>query len=574
PSKWSAETPTLYTAVLDLGDDLGGELVSHRVGFRKVEIKGRVFMVNGQPVKLKGANRHEMNPNTGHHVTEADMIEDLKMLKRANCNHVRTSHYSNDPRWYELCDEWGIYLVAEANAECHGLYDVLDREPRFERMVVDRNRANVENFKNHPSVLIWSMGNECGGGSNMRKAEEVVRTMDPSRPTHYESFGEGANNPAGIDSHMYTQPDDLERIANDATLTKPMYLCEYAHAMNNSMGSIGDYNDLFDKYPALMGGAIWEWQDQGLWNRRDPKRPYLAYGGGFGDKPNDQYFIHKGVVFADRSPKPHFPEVKRAYQWISFRDLGDGKIAVKNRFAFTDLSKYSLKWTVTSDSGVLTTGTMPLSSVTPGEEKTMVLALPKVKAKPGTTYYLNLAAVLRAPERWAERGWEIANAQFPLPVAESTLVQAPKGDLEIDRAPDGGVEIKGAGFGLTFDRATGTLSQMSEKGRNLLSPGGGPQLHLWRAQHRNDDAWAARGWAVNGLADLQREVLDLRVEKGRAGGAVVSSSVRYTGKNGFTALHLARYTVYGDGTVAVDNAVSPSGRNIALARMGVRMLLD
>ena len=321
PAKWTAETPTLYTTVITLEKDgKVEETLSHRTGFRKVEIKGRVFMVNGKPVKLKGANRHEMNPETGHTLSEADMIQDLVMLKKANCNHVRTSHYSNDPRWYELCDEWGIYLVAEANVECHGYYGVLDNEPRFERMIVDRNVANVENFKNHPSVLIWSMGNECGGGENLRVAERTVRAMDPSRPTHYEAFGDGPNNPAGIDSHMYTDPNGTERIAKTPELTKPFYLCEYAHAMNNSMGSIGEYNDLFDKYPALMGGAIWEWEDQGLWNRRDPKRPYLAYGGGFGEKPNDGYFIHKGVVFSDRSPKPHFLEAKRAYQWIGFTD--------------------------------------------------------------------------------------------------------------------------------------------------------------------------------------------------------------------------------------------------------------
>ncbi|RYG40358.1 glycoside hydrolase family 2, partial [bacterium] len=372
PAKWSAETPSLYTTVLTLGK--GDEILSHKVGFRKVEIKGRVFMVNGKPVKLKGANRHEMSPETGHHVTEADMVRDLVMLKRANCNHVRTSHYSNDPRWYELCDEWGIYLMGEANAECHGLMGTLDREPRFERMVVDRNVANVENFKNHASVLIWSMGNECGNGSNLRAAEKVVRSMDPSRPTHYEGFGdEFQGNPASIESHMYTDPASLESIAKDPKRTVPMYLCEYAHAMNNSMGSIGEYNDLFDKYPSLMGGAIWEWEDQGLWNRRDPKRPYLAYGGGFGDKPNDQYFIHKGVVFSDRSPKPHFPEVKRAYQGIGFKDLGDGRLMVKNRFAFTDLSKYALKWTLTADGSALVSGSQAFPSVGPGETATVAL---------------------------------------------------------------------------------------------------------------------------------------------------------------------------------------------------------
>ncbi|RYG23969.1 DUF4981 domain-containing protein [bacterium] len=571
PMKWTAETPNLYTAVLGLGS---GEVLSHRVGFREVEIKGRVFMVNGKPVKLKGANRHEMSPNTGHYVTEADMIKDLEMLKKANCNHVRTSHYSNDPRWYELCDEWGIYLVAEANVECHGYYGVLDREPRFEKMIVDRNVGNVENFKNHASIVIWSMGNECGGGPNLRAAEKVVRGLDSTRPTHYEAFGEGPSNPASIDSHMYTDPAGTERIANNKNLTKPFYLCEYAHAMNNSMGSIGEYNDLFDKYPALMGGAIWEWEDQGLWNRRDPKRPYLAYGGGFGEKPNDGYFIHKGVVFSDRSPKPHFPEVKRAYQWVGFQDAGRGRIRVKNKFAFTNLSKYGLKWSIASDSGQVATGVVPSFSLAPGAEQVVDLHIPQFKLMAGTSLYLNVAAVLRTPEKWAPAGYEIANGQFAIHESLAPTGDAPAGAFRAETSQSGDIKLLGKGFTVAFDRATGTISELSKGGRNMLLPGGGPKPHLWRAQHRNDDGWAAGGWYGAGLMDLKPEVLDLKINKTSDNVAYVSSSVRYVGKGGYSVLHLARYTVYADGTVAVDNAVSPSGQNITLARMGVRMLLD
>jgi beta-galactosidase len=570
PAKWTAESPTLYTSVIDLG----GELISHKIGFRKVEIKGRVFMVNGKPVKLKGANRHEMNPNTGHYVTEADMIQDLVMLKRANCNHVRTCHYSDDPRWYELCDEWGIYLVAEANAESHGYYGVIDHEPRFEKMVVDRNVANVENFKNHPSVVIWSLGNECGGGSNFRSALKAIEAIDRSRPTHYEPFGDGPNNPASIDSHMYTDPAGTERIANSTTLTKPFYLCEYAHAMNNSMGSIGEYNDLFDKYPALMGGAIWEWEDQGLWNRRDPKRPYMAYGGGFGEKPNDGYFIHKGVVFSDRSPKPHFAEAKRAYQWVGFTNVGYGKIRIKNRFAFTNLNQYSFKWTIVSDSGPGMSRTIPAFSLAPGEEKTIDLNLPMFKILPVISQYLNVAAVLKTDTPWAKRGYEIANAQFPLHVGSIETETVARGTLNVETTGQGNINVTGTGFRLIFDRQTGTLSELSRDGKNVLLPGGGPKLHLWRAQHRNDDGWAAGGWYSTGLMNLKPEVLDLQSAKKATGEILVSSSVRYVGKNGFSVLHLASYTVYPDGTVAVDNGVSPSGPNITLARIGVRMLLD
>ena len=578
PAKWSAETPMLYTAVLSLGSRVLNapttEIISHRIGFRKVEIKGRIFMVNGKPVKLKGANRHEMNPNTGHYVTEADMNQDLIMLKRANCNHVRTCHYSDDPRWYELCDEWGIYLVAEANAESHGYYGVIDHEPPFERMVVDRNIANVENFKNHPSVVIWSLGNECGGGSNFRSALKAIQALDSTRPTHYEPFGDGPNNPAAIDSHMYTDPAGTERIANSTSLTKPFYLCEYAHAMNNSMGSIGEYNDLFDKYPALMGGAIWEWEDQGLWNRRDPKRPYLAYGGGFGEKPNDGYFIHKGVVFSDRSPKPHFAEAKRAYQWVGFTDLGGGKVQIKNRFAFTNLNQYLFKWTIVSDGGSSASGTVPAFSLAPGEEKTITLNLPKFKILPVISQYLNLAAVQKTDTKWAKNGYEIANAQFPLYIGDLTADTFTPGPLKVETLSTGDIHVTGTGFRLIFDRKTGTLSELSRDGKNVLLPDGGPKLHLWRAQHRNDDGWAAGGWYSADLMGLKPEVMDMHGWQKATGEVQVWSSVRYVGKNGFSVLHLASFTVYPDGTVAVDNGVSPSGPNITLARIGVRLLLD
>ncbi len=228
------------------------------------------------PVKLKGANRHENWPDTGHYVPEEKMIRDIEVLKQCNCNHVRTCHYSDDPRWYELCDEYGLYLNAEANIESHGYGygpESLSNPPEWKAAHIDRVTANVENFKNHPSVVMWSLGNEAGSGPNFHAALAAARAIDTSRPYHYERFGIGKNNPADVDSEMYTHPTQVERIAQDPNLTKPFYMCEYAHAMFNSMGSIGEYNDIFDKYPTLMGGAIWEWEDQGIWNRRDPEAP-------------------------------------------------------------------------------------------------------------------------------------------------------------------------------------------------------------------------------------------------------------------------------------------------------------
>ncbi len=578
PAKWTAETPTLYTAVLNLTDGANSpELLSHRVGFREIEIKGRLFCVNGVPIKLKGANRHENEPETGHYVPEERMIRDIKLLKQANCNHVRTSHYSDDPRWYELCDQYGLYLVAEANVECHGYMGTLDREPRYEKMIVDRNIANVENFKNSPSILIWSMGNECGGGSNLRAAERTVRALDPTRVTHYEAFGTGENNPAGIDSQMYTGFENLDNAGRSTTLTKPFYMCEYAHAMFNSMGSLGDYNDIIDKYPALLGGAIWEWEDQGLWNRRDPKRQFIAYGGGFGDMPNDQYFIHKGVVFSDRSLKPHYPEVKRAYQWIGFTaaDLSKGQVTIKNKYAFLSLAGFTGTWSLTEDGITVQNGALPALDLAPGKETTLTLPLKTFQPKAGAHYLLNVAMALGKETLWAEAGYEVARGQMEMPMAAPAPVISAAAMKNVQVVNGGrSVTIQGDGFDLAFDSTTGQLTRLARGGTNLLLPEGGPKLHLWRAQHRKDDYYAADGWEQMGLKSLSAKVLKFEAKQISPSQARVSATIQYTGKSGFAATHVASYTIFGDGSVAVDNAVMPQGPNIVLARVGVRMMLD
>ncbi|MEO7718769.1 MAG: glycoside hydrolase family 2 TIM barrel-domain containing protein [Capsulimonas sp.] len=578
PRKWTAETPNLYTTVIALQSGAAAqELISSKTGFREIEIKGRLFEINGVPIKLKGANRHENGPDTGHYVTEASMIRDIELLKQSNCNHDRTCHYTDDPRWYELCDQYGLYLVAEANVECHGYMGVLDREPRYEKAIVDRNVANVENMKNHPSVVIWSLGNECGGGSNFRSALATIKAIDPTRPTHYEPFGAGANNPAGIDSHMYTNPESTEQIAKDPSYTKPFYLCEYAHAMFNSMGSVGDYNDVFDKYPSLLGGAIWEWEDQGLWNRRDPKHQYLAYGGGFGDKPNDQYFIHKGVIFSDRTPKPHFPELKRAYQWIGMEaeNLPGGKVKIKNKYSFTNLNKFVGTWTITEDGSRIGGGKLPTVNLKPGAEGTLQLPLVKLSPKPGATYLMNVAFALAKNELWAKAGYEVANAQFPILAAQEPAPQVAANTLEALKLTDTDdqIAVAGDGFAVNFDRTTGTLSSFKMAGVELLASDGGPKLHLWRQQHRNDDNWAARGWESAGLKHLKTRVLGMTAKQVAPGAVRIVSTVHYTGDD-FSVTHTASYTVYGNGYITVDNAVSPQGRKITLARIGVRMLLN
>lgn len=575
PRKWTAETPELYTAVLTLEKNGAvEEILSCCVGFRKVEVKGRVFMINGVPVKLKGVNRHENWPDTGHAASEVQMIEDIKLIKQANCNHVRTSHYPNDPRWYELCDQYGIYLVAEANVECHG-EGAAGHNSRYEKMVVDRNVANVESFKNHPSVIIWSLGNEASGGGNLFSALKAVHALDLSRPAHYQPFGVGEKNPADIDSHMYSTHAVLESIATNSQYTKPFYLCEYAHAMNNSMGGLGEYNDLFDKYPALMGGAIWEWQDQGLWNRRDPDRPFIAYGGGFGEVPNDGYFIHKGIVFSDRSPKPHYAEVKRVYQWIDVQpvDCAAGVFLVGNKYSFISLDRFVGEWTVSENGKIIDRGMLSPMTIAPGEKKQIIVPFKKITPQSGAEYFLRFSFALAGDELWAEKGYEIAAAQFKLPVA-APAAPFNSGGAEARFEEEGSViRVSGEGFAVEFDKKSGAIAQITSGGMEVCIPGGGPKLLLWRAPHMLDDRYAEKDWQSFGLRDLTPSINQISAEQ-KNGAVQIDSSITYTGKNGFSVVHTAVYTVYGNGLISVENAIVPQGVDCKLARIGLRMLLN
>jgi len=578
PAKWTAETPNLYTTVLTLGNQT--EILSTRTGFRKVEIKNRVYQINGVPVKLKGVNRHEMDPNTGHTISEASMIRDIELMKQGNCNFVRTSHYTDDLRWYELCDEYGLYVCAEANVETHGYgfrEESLSRRKDAEAAHVDRNIANVENLKNYASVVMWSLGNESGPGPSFLSALKAVKAIDTSRPTHYEGFAIGPANPADVDSRMYPTIAETEKAALNPSYTKPFFLCEYAHAMNNSMGALGEYNDVFDKYPTIMGGAIWEWQDQGLWNRRDPNRVFLAYGGGFGDVPNNNYFIHKGVIFADRSPKPHYPEMKKVYQCIGIGedDLAAGKVKIRNKYSFLPLDRFNAEWTVTGDGQEIARGALPKLPIAPGTEQTVTLPLPVISAKPGVEYFLRLSFKLARDEQWAKAGHEIAWQQFKLPVAAPAPAADPAA-LKPVALQDKGEElaVTGAGFAVRFDKTTGAIRAMERDGVNLLAANGGPALHLWRAAHQIDDKWAVADWQRYGLQKASVKLVSFSAQQVAPSAVRVIVSTEMQGAANFMVSHSAAYTIYGDGSIAVDNSVVPQGKVIALARMGVRLQLN
>ncbi|WP_216848932.1 glycoside hydrolase family 2 TIM barrel-domain containing protein [Pedobacter sp. L105] len=403
----------------------------------------------------------------------------------------------------------------------------------------------------------------------------TIKAIDPTRPTHYQGFGIGKGNPADLDSEMYTSVQDVEKNANDPALTKPFYLCEYAHAMFNSMGSVDIYNDLFDKYPQLLGGAIWEWQDQGIYNDRDPNHHITAFGGGFGEYPNDQYFIHKGVVFSDRSLKPHYPELKHAYQWISIRakDLEHKVFTIKNRYQFTNLNAFPGKWELTEDGTVISTGDLAALSIDPGKEEDITIPY-TIQPKPGAAYFLRISFDLSADQIWAKKGYEIAEQQFELPQGlPAPLEPANPGGLTLTDAKNE-VKIKGPDFFIEFDKEKGTFSKIEKDGQNILRDAGGPMLHLWRAPHRKDDMWADENWEKKGLKTIQWVTDEVKSRQVSPKIVEIKVSLTGTGKQNFTVHHNVVYTINSNGLINVDNDVKFTDPTLILARIGVRLLLN
>jgi len=375
---------------------------------------------------------------------------------------------------------------------------------------------------------------------------------------------------------MYTQPKDVERIANDTTYKKPYFLCEYAHAMFNSMGAIGEYNDLFDKYPELLGGAIWEWQDQGIYNRRDPNHAIIAYGGGFGEFPNDHYFIHKGVIASDRSQKPHYPEMKHAYQWIkvSPEDLSQGKLLITNKYQFIDLGGFTALWTLSENGTEISRGDIKLPVIGPGKEAIVTIPYKISKTVDGAEYFLRLSFSLASDKVWAKKGFEIVSEQFKLPgeilAFKSNAIINPVSMAQTDKE----ITVKGTGFSVVFDKVTGTFSSMEKNGVNILVKDGGPRLHLWRAPHRNDDMWADKGWVSAGLRELKWSTQSVNAEQMSPSSVSITVALLAEGKNNFSVNHKVIYTISGDGSIKSENTFSSSDLKLVVGRIGVRMFLS
>jgi beta-galactosidase len=785
PHKWSAENPYVYTVLLTLKDGKRNvvEVTQCLFGFREVEIRDAQLLINGAPIKIKGVNRHEHDPDAGHAVSYESMVQDIELMKRFNINTVRTSHYPDDPKWYELCDRYGIYLIDEANIESHGMGYDLDRtlgnKPEWELAHVDRTVRMVERDKNHPSVIMWSLGNEAGSGCNFEATARAVRELDKTRPIHYERM----NSVADVDSVMYPGVDWLIG-QGEKKSEKPFIMCEYAHAMGNSVGNLKEYWDAIETHPRLIGGCIWDWVDQGLrkyaepeltgtdrsrlahgytvrgtivdgvtgkamsgrmevedcselditgkevtleawvlpgknvshgpivtkgdrqyslkvagdgehleffihdgtwiavtaslpddwqgkWHhvagvydgeelrlyidgqrvagrehvgnidscgfpvcagenaeapgrrfvgaidnvrvyekalpqadlgridaepptsavlwvdfeslqqQETPRTWFWAYGGDYGDQPNDGNFCCNGLVVPDRRVPAKLWEVKKVYQYVGItdEDVANGKIRIRNKHAFTNLTAYDFAWSLTANGRVIESGLLPPLDIPAGAEQVVTVPLRLRETKPGAECFLRVSAHLRRDTLYAKKGFEVAWEQIPLPYAPSPKSRpevAGMPDLRVSESP-GAVTLSAADFSVTFSRTTGTIASLTYSGSTIIADGGdgpnGPVLNVFRA-FTDNDGWMRRGFDRAGLSSkLNRSVKDFQVEIVSPKAVTIGIATECVGskQNGFA--HTATYTIYGDGTIEVDNQVTPIGDVPPLPRLGLSMTL-
>ena len=470
PLLWSAEKPNLYRLIIEMKDkpDHTAEVISTRVGFRNVELKGGNLLVNGRPVYLKGTNRHEIWPTTGRVLTREIMKKDIFLMKQNNINAVRTSHYPNNPLWYELCDIYGIYLWDEANVESHGTRPRLPMDPAWRSAFVDRAVSMEERDKNHPSVIVWSLGNENGFGQNIQAEADTLRLLDPSRLIHYEDRNDRtaqSRPPSYFDiiSNMYSTPAEMLQLTEEDT-TRPVILCEYAHAMGNSVGGLKDYWDMIYSHKRMQGAFVWDWVDQGLEKATPDGRKYWAYGGDFGDTPNDNSFCINGLIYPDRTTKPQLAEVRRQYQNVRFdlHDLNPLEVKIRNDFFFTNLDEFEFSWSVLRNGMIIKSGPAEVLPLSPQQDTVISIPFSATTAGPAEEYFLNLSFSLRKDQPWAKKGYTVAEIQFPVNTNQSTFaVRETKKDPGLKLEETGNtVTIAGKKFSLEFDKKQGKLTDV------------------------------------------------------------------------------------------------------------------
>lgn len=590
---WSSEDPQLYTLVVGLVDPRGKtvETTSCRVGFRRVEVRKRELLINGKPVLMKGVNRHEHDDVRGKAVTEASMIADIELMKRFNFNAVRTAHYPNDPRWYALCDEYGIYVIDEANVESHDFIHQVCRDRRYAQAFLDRGMRMVERDKNHPSVILWSLGNESGYGPNHDAMAGWIRGRDDTRPLHYE--GAISINQSGLTWEsgalatdivcpMYPSIASIVEWAKSRNGDRPLIMCEYSHAMGNSNGSLADYWDAIERYHGLQGGFIWDWVDQGLRKTDKDGNEYWAYGGDFGDEPNDANFCCNGLVWPDRTPHPAMYEFKKVAQpvAVSMPRLARGSIDVTNKQDFRNLSWLKGEWALKVDGQVVDGGALPQLKTEPGKTERIRLDLEDPEMAKGQECFLHVRFTAAAKTPWCDAGHEVAWEQIPLPVRGRTEVTRLDFDqqLKLEDEEDR-IRVRGRGWRVDFSRDLGRLESWVVGRRDLLTRG--PQLNLWRAPTDNDGIKAKPGqpnkpltrWLALGLDYIDLEATSIRARTDGNEVVVESKHVARGKGDRIVADHAQTFRIRPSGEVVVDNAVSIRKALEDLPRVGVELVL-
>jgi beta-galactosidase len=635
PRLWSHESPALYTLVVTLRSPDGDSHSSTRIGFRRIEVGGRNLLINGRRVLIHGVNRHDHDPDFGKAVPFEQLVQDITLMKQFNFNAVRTSHYPNDPRWLDLCDEYGLYVIDETNLESHDFHNYLCKDPRYATPWLDRAMRMVVRDKNHPSVIFWSLGNESGFGPNHAAAAGWVREYDPSRPLHYEgaiskgqSFVSWAHNssgsdvicpmyaslqelsdwsdfvskhykpgkplnPEGADLDALVRPtiykDHLDKprppiVAPLHPLARPVILCEYSHAMGNSNGSLHDYHRLFKNEPGIQGGFIWEWLDHGIRVKTEDGRERFAYGGDFGDEPNDANFVCDGLVSADRVPHPAMWEFKHLAQPVAVEavNLKRGRIRIRNEQDFTKLGWLRATWELLIDGVVTKTGRLPRLDLAPGEGREIGIALGKLPA--GADAHLTIRWHTARPTRHAPVGHEIAWSQIELQKASAKLparIAAKSGTRVAAEEGDEGLILRVGDIRAAFDRASATLVSLRRSGTEILAKG--PLVELRRAATDNDgiklwsgqDGKALGRWQALGLlgSPFVHQPARFAWKASRDGSATVTLAHRASGRARWEdCLHTHRYTLHPDGRLVVENDILLSGGDMTdLPRVGIRL---
>lgn len=620
PNKWSAEQPYRYTLVAELKDKKNKtiDMVSTTVGFRKVEIKdtpasedefglaGRYYYVNGKTVKLKGVNRHESNPAVGHAITRKMMEDEVMLMKRANINHVRNSHYPDDPYWYYLCNKYGLYLEDEANIESHEYYygqASLSHPKEWRDAHVARVMEMVNAHINHPSIVIWSLGNEAGPGHNFVEAYDALKKADLSRPVQYERN----NKIVDMGSNQYPSISWVRgAVKGDYDIKYPFHISEYAHSMGNACGNLVDYWDAMESTNFFCGGAIWDWVDQSLYNYTPDGKRYLAYGGDFGDTPNDGQFVMNGIVFGDLEPKPQYYEVKKVYQHIGVTevDAQKGLFELFNKYHFNDLSDYNVKWSLYENGKEVENGSLNPGKVSPRKRVQVAIPYTYSQLKADSEYFVKVQFLLKEDKPWAPKGYVMAEEQLPVKAsagkpAINEVANASTVELTLEKQSDARFStIKGENFNVTFDNESGTIYNLNYGGETIIADGNGPKLDAFRA-FTNNDNWFYGSWFENGLHNLKHKATASKVIKRKDGSLVLFYTVesqapnaakilggtssgknkveeltdKAFGEDDFKFTTDQAWTIYRDGSIELQASITSNNSSLVLPRLGYRMIV-